>query len=100
MHDATRSEPAGGRPALLVLLAIPVGAAVGLGALIVVAHLLPDLPPRGGGPLGTFVGVFVVVATIILALAYRRWLAGLTGWRGTLWLALWLAVLLLEGLLL
>ncbi len=101
MQQPTRKPPGGGGPAWLVLLATPVGAALGLGALIVLAHVLPELgQQRGGGPLGTFIGVFVVAAALALALAYRRWLAWLTGWRGTLWLLLWLVVLLLEGLLL
>ncbi len=100
MQQPRKSAAAGG-PALLVLLATPVGAALGLGTLVVLAHLLPELgQQRGGGPLGAFVGVFVVAAALALALSYRRWLAGLTGWRGTLWLLLWLVVLLLEGLLL
>lgn len=84
---------------MLVLLATPAGAALGLGALIALAHGLPELSERGG-PLWLFIGVFVVAAALALALAYRRWLVGLTGWRGTLWLLLWLVVLLLEGLLL
>jgi len=100
MPGAVRKGPAGGGPALLVLLAVPMGAAGGLGALIVLTHVLPGLAQHGGGALGTFVGLFVVAAAMALALAYRGWLAGLTGWRGTLWLGLWLVVLLLEGLLL
>ncbi len=100
MPESTRNRAVGGGAALLVLLALPVGAALGLGALIVAAHLLPELPAHGGGPLGTFVGVFMVAAAMWLAFAYRRWLAWLTGWRGAAWLVLWLVVLLLEGLLL
>ncbi len=101
MQQPAQRRPGGGGPALLVLLAAPAGAALGFGALILLAHLVPELgQQRGGGPLGTFVGVFVVAAAMALALAYRRWLAWLTGWRGMLWLLLWLVVLLLEGLLL
>ncbi len=99
MQQPTRKPPAAGGPALLVLLATPVGAALGLGALIVLAHVLPEVSERAG-PLWLFIGVFVVAAALALALAYRRWLVGLTGWRGALWLFLWLVVLLLEGLLL
>ena len=55
MPGAVRKRPAGGGPALLVLLAVPMGAAGGLGALIALAHILPQLPRYGGGALGTFV---------------------------------------------
>ncbi len=99
MQQPTRNVPGGGGPALLVLLATPVGAALGLGVLIVLAHVLPELSERAG-PLWVFIGVFVVAGALALALAYRRWLVWLTGWRGVLWLGLWLVVLLLEGLLL
>ncbi len=76
------------------------GAAVGLGILIVIAHLRPTLPRHGGGPLGSFVGVFVVACATAIALAYRNVLAAVTGWRAVAWLALWLGLLLVEYLLL
>ncbi len=76
------------------------GAAFGLGILIVIAHLRPTLPRHGGGPLGSFVGVFVVASAIGLALAYRRVLLSVTGWRAGVWLSLWLGLLLVEYLLL